>query len=297
MSARPRPDARVNPANRRRGPHRATLLRLLAARSECLRGLRFLGFPRSWIPERLSRVAQLLLRGSFGSGRSHLPVSSHGAYTVSRLCILIGLMSGQFATCLTPSFPPERDSGGTMGATTTWTTLIAGKQEEVFGVLSDITGTTSGPVRVSVQEAHGRTDRRWDRVRDARVAAGSGKGLREPRHHHRVRTRQAIRLRRQGHPRPGAPSDFVLNPTEGSTRVERTMTMPKPNDLQGVLWPLIFPTLVKPRHPEEPEPVQGRGGETVVVASFIRAGNLAGQPAPMPACSHRRRIPWSAAWS
>jgi hypothetical protein len=42
------------------------------------------------------------------------------------------------------------------------------------------------------------------------------------------------------------PSDFILTPTESGTRVDRTMTMPKPDGFQGVLWPLIFSMLVKP---------------------------------------------------
>lgn len=42
------------------------------------------------------------------------------------------------------------------------------------------------------------------------------------------------------------PSDYVLTPEAGGTKVERTMSFPKPPGFQGFMWPVIFPLLVKP---------------------------------------------------
>ena len=53
------------------------------------------------------------------------------------------------------------------------------------------------------------------------------------------------------------PSDFALTPAEGGTRLRRTMSMSTPSGLQGVLWPVIFPALVKPAIQKQPRHAQG----------------------------------------
>lgn len=45
---------------------------------------------------------------------------------------------------------------------------------------------------------------------------------------------------------PVVPNDFVITATDGGTKVDRTMTLPKPTGFQGFMWPMIFPMLVKP---------------------------------------------------
>jgi len=42
------------------------------------------------------------------------------------------------------------------------------------------------------------------------------------------------------------PSNYVLTSENGGTKVERTMSFTKPPGVEGVLWPVIFPLLVKP---------------------------------------------------
>ncbi|HEY1330013.1 MAG TPA: SRPBCC family protein [Actinomycetota bacterium] len=134
-----------------------------------------------------------------------------------------------------------------MGSTTTWTTTIAKPPADVFAVLSDFTRhhewsptnftakqLTEGPVGVGTEfETHG-----W--------LPGKGK---EFENHVTVTAyepgkRFAFDAK---DPRgPVIPSDFVLTPDGTGTKVSRTMTMPKPDGFQGVLWPVIFPMLVKP---------------------------------------------------
>jgi len=41
-------------------------------------------------------------------------------------------------------------------------------------------------------------------------------------------------------------NQFVLTPQEGGTRVDRIMDMPNPKGFVGIIFPLIFPLIVKP---------------------------------------------------
>ena len=134
-----------------------------------------------------------------------------------------------------------------MGTTTTWTTTIARKPEEVFAVLSDIDRhsewsqyafrskkLTDGPVGVGTEyETHG-----W--------LPGQGKDFENHVTITAFDPEKRFAFDAKDPRGPVIPSDFVLTPAGEGTRVERTMTMPKPDGFQGLLWPVIFPTLVKP---------------------------------------------------
>ena len=134
-----------------------------------------------------------------------------------------------------------------MNDTTTWKVHIDRSPEDVFALLSDITNhsqwsktayrtekTSDGPVGV------GTTYKSWGWL--------PGKGKEYP---NEVKITAFDPGRRfafdAADPRgPVIPSDFVLTPEGGGTKVERTMTMTKPDGFQGVMWPVIFPMLVKP---------------------------------------------------
>ena len=134
-----------------------------------------------------------------------------------------------------------------MDATTTWTTHINRSPEAVFALLSDLTRhatwsqyryraekTSDGPVGV------GTTYKSWGYL------PGQGKDFEN------VVTITAFESGKRfafdaADPRgPVIPSDFILTAEGGGTKVERTMTMPKPDGFQGVMWPVVFPMLVKP---------------------------------------------------
>lgn len=134
-----------------------------------------------------------------------------------------------------------------MATTTTWTTHIDRGPEDVFAYLSDIEThhewspktyraekTSDGPIGV------GTTYKTWGWL--------PGK----PEHENHVTImaydpgkRFAFNALDPSGP-VTIPSDFVLSAEAGGTRVDRTMTMPKPNGFQGVIWPVLFPMLVKP---------------------------------------------------
>ena len=134
-----------------------------------------------------------------------------------------------------------------MNSTTTWTAQVNASPDAVFALLSDIDRhaewspydfrsekKSGGAVGVgTVYETHG-----W--------LPGQGKDF---------ENEVTITAYDQGKrfafdakdPRgPVIPSDFVLTADGGGTKVERTMTMPKPDGFQGFMWPVIFPMLVKP---------------------------------------------------
>ncbi|MEX0834033.1 MAG: SRPBCC family protein [Actinomycetota bacterium] len=134
-----------------------------------------------------------------------------------------------------------------MGGTTTYTAHVDRSPEQVFALLSDIDRHSEwsvktfrsekrgdGPVGVgTVYETHG-----W--------LPGQGKD------HENTVTITAFEPGKRfafdaKDPRgPVIPSDFVLTAEGGGTRVDRTMTFPKPPGFQGFMWPVIFPMLVKP---------------------------------------------------
>lgn len=45
---------------------------------------------------------------------------------------------------------------------------------------------------------------------------------------------------------PVVSSDFEITPEDGGSKVTRTNTFPKPDGFNGVMWPVVFPLLVKP---------------------------------------------------
>lgn len=134
-----------------------------------------------------------------------------------------------------------------MNNTTTWKVHIDRSPEDVFALLSDVTNhsqwsktaygaekTSDGPVGV------GTTYKSWGWL--------PGKGKEHP---NEVKVTAYEPGRRFAFDAadpsgPVIPSDFVLTPEGGGTKVERTMTMPKPDGFQGVMWPVIFAMLVKP---------------------------------------------------
>lgn len=134
-----------------------------------------------------------------------------------------------------------------MNPTTTWTTNINRSPEDVFAFLSDIDNhakfsvkpfrsqkTSEGSTGVgTVYEAHG-----W--------LPGKGKDYENTVTITAFDPGRRFAFDAKDPSGPVIPSDFVLTPDAGGTKVERTMTMPGLDGFQGVLWPVIFPTLVKP---------------------------------------------------
>ena len=134
-----------------------------------------------------------------------------------------------------------------MNPTTTWTATIARSPGDVFALLSDI-------------ERHAEWSPyafRAEKVSEGPIGLGTeyrtygwlpGKG-KDYENHVRITAFEPGKrfafdaADPQG---PVIPSDFVLTLEGTGTKVERTMTMPKPDGIQGVLWPVIFPMLVKP---------------------------------------------------
>src|SRR5438128_104766 len=86
---------------------------------------------------------------------------------------------------------------------------------------------------------------------------GKSKGIPEPRDDHGLRAGQRFAFDALDPKGAVVPSDFALTPAEGGTRLRRTMSMSTPSGLQGVLWPVIFPALVKPAIQKQPRHAQG----------------------------------------
>ncbi|MGQ0670674.1 MAG: SRPBCC family protein [Actinomycetota bacterium] len=134
-----------------------------------------------------------------------------------------------------------------MSTTTTWTTHISRSPDDVFASLSDITKhsqwspyryraekTSDGPIGV------GTTYKSWGWL------PGQGKDFENQVTITAYEAGRRFAFDATDPRGPVIPSDFVLTAEDGGTKVERTMTMPKPDGFQGVMWPLIFPMLVKP---------------------------------------------------
>jgi uncharacterized protein YndB with AHSA1/START domain len=132
-----------------------------------------------------------------------------------------------------------------MTAGTTWTTHIKASPEAVFDVLGDIqnhsawsekaftaTKTSEGPIGVGTTY----DSRGW--------LPGKGK---EHLNHVTITAYEPgkkLAFDAVDPDGPIVPSEYVLTPEDGGTRVDRTSAFPKPPGVQGVLWPVLFP-LVK----------------------------------------------------
>lgn len=128
----------------------------------------------------------------------------------------------------------------------TWTTTIDATPEQVFEPLSDLTRhsnwsqkpykaekTSEGPVGVgTTYKSWGWLPPKSDEWENAVKVTGFDPGK-----------RFAFEATDEG---GTVPSEFVLRADGGGTRVERTMNFPKPKGFTGVMWPVIFPMLVKP---------------------------------------------------
>lgn len=134
-----------------------------------------------------------------------------------------------------------------MDTTTTWTVTINAEPDAVWAILSDITRhgewsptafraakTSEGPVGVgTTYETHG-----W--------LPGEGKDFRNDVTITAFDPGKRLAFDAKDPRGPVVPSDFVVTTKEDGTQVDRTMTMPSPDGFQGLLWPIIFPMLVKP---------------------------------------------------
>ena len=146
-----------------------------------------------------------------------------------------------------------------MNPTTTWTTTINKSPDEVFAPLSDLTRhaqwsktkyraekTSDGPVGVgTTYKSYG-----WlpfkgkEHLNDVTITA--------------VEPGKRFAFDAKDPSGPVIPSDFVLTADGGGTKVERTMTMPKPDGFQGVMWPMVFSMLVKPAIQKNLEMMKGK---------------------------------------
>lgn len=133
-----------------------------------------------------------------------------------------------------------------MNPTTTWTVTIKATPDAVWAILSDITRhgewsptayraqkTSEGPVGVGATcEAHG-----W--------LPGKGKDFRNDVTITAFDPGKRLAFDAKDPRGPVVPSDFIMTAQNDGTRVERSMTMQKPDGFQGFLWPVIFPMLVE----------------------------------------------------
>ena len=134
-----------------------------------------------------------------------------------------------------------------MNDTTTWTVTIDKNPDEIWTILSDVTKhadwsptafhaekVSDGPIGVGTV------------YKTAGWLPGQGKDWENEVTITKFEPGKELKFDSKDPRGPVIPSDFVLTAEGSSTRVDRTMTMPKPNGFQGVLWPVIFPMLVKP---------------------------------------------------
>jgi len=137
-----------------------------------------------------------------------------------------------------------------MSATTTWNATINASPEAVFAVLSDVerhaewsqhpfkaTKTSEGTVGVgATYDTFGWLPGKGNE-HENKVTITSF----EPGKHFAFDSLDA-----SGAAPVTIPSDFALRADGSRTSLTRTMTFPRPPGFQGVLWPVIFPILVKP---------------------------------------------------
>src|SRR2546428_8068768 len=129
-----------------------------------------------------------------------------------------------------------------MNPTTTWTTHINATPETVFAELGDIerhaswsektykaSKTSDGPIGVgTTYDTWGWLPPKSKEYKNTVTVTAYEPGKR-------------LAFDAADPSGPVVPSDFVLTPESGGTKVERTMTMSKPDGFQGILWPVIFP--------------------------------------------------------